>query len=87
MEALDIINNDRLFDIVINDSLSYLYKIERNLKKYKLEDSTKLREIIVDLMKLNKKIANLNYKSKGVCDFDRNYSQMLLKQNEIDLWK
>ena len=87
MEALDFINKDRLFDIIINDSLSYLYKIERNLKKYKLEDSTKLREIIVDLMKLNKKIANLNYKSKGVCDFDRNYSQMLLKRNQIDLWK
>ena len=87
MEVFDLLNPNGIFDIVINDSLLYLYKIEKNLKKYKLEDTEKYREIIVDLMKLSKKISGLNYKSKGTCDFDRNYSKMLLKQNDIDIWK
>ena len=87
MEPTDLLNNDRIFNIIINDSLLYLYKIEKNLEKYKPEDSTKFRQIIVDLMKLSKKMSDLDYKSKGTCDFDRNYSKILLKRNEIDLWK
>ena len=87
MEPTDLLNKARIFNIVVNDSLLYLYKIERNLKKYKSEDGEKLRGIIDDLMQISKKIAELNYNSKGTCEIDRNYSKMLLKRNKIDLWK
>jgi len=55
MEPTELLNKARIFNIVINDSLLYLYKIEKNLKKYKTEDNLKLREIIEDLMKISKK--------------------------------
>ena len=87
MEPLDIVNKGILFDIVVNDSLNYLRKIEKNLDKYKTEDIEKIHDVVLDVKKLEKKIANLKYKSQSSCDFDKQYSRMLLKQNEIDLWK
>ena len=87
MDPLDIVNKGILFDIIVNDSLNYLRIMEKNINKYKSEDTEKTREIILDIKKLGKKIADLKYKSKAICDFDKQYSRMLLKQNQIDLWK
>ena len=87
MEPTKLLDKARIFNIVVNDSLLYLYKIEKNLKKYNTEDGEKLKEIIEDLMKISKKIAELNYNSKGNCEIDRNYSKLLLQNNSIELWK
>ena len=83
MEPLDIINKGILYDIIVNDSLNYLRIMEKNLSNYKTKDAGETREIILDIKKLEKKISELTYKSKNSCDFDKQYSRMLLKQNEI----
>tara|TARA_Y100000590_G_C15357384_1_gene877538 strand:+ start:80 stop:343 length:264 start_codon:yes stop_codon:yes gene_type:complete len=87
MDPLDIVNKGILTDIILDDSLNHLRIMEKNINKYKSEDTEKMREVILDIKKLGKKIADLKYKSHQICDFDKQYSRMLLKQNQIDLWK
>lgn len=87
MDPINLLNKDRIFNIIIHDSILYLYKIEKNLKKYNPTETSKFKQVIKDLMEISQKISKLDYTSKNNCEMDRYYSKLLLKENNIDLWK